>query len=191
MRTDPLSALAGVRPGLRISLRMETPDGPADRIGIILGLDDHELRLEDRAGQTHRIARASVRFARLVPTVARGRNPRHASPDMLRALAHDPGLAHDPERTPDRCWIARLCELVDHLDDTGVSTAPGEMDTRTRAARGDSRGSVHGEWAAARLMAAADLDPLAAWAARRNARNVVLTSSLDDETLRSLGLEPL
>jgi hypothetical protein len=166
-------------------MRVETPEGTADRLGLVLALGPDHVVLEDRAGVRHRVERATVRLARRVPTVARGRNPRHAPPDLLRALAADAGLGA-PVGAP--CWIARLCDLVDHLDDTGVTPPPGHADTRGFAARDGSRGLVNGEWAAFRLVEAESLEPLAAWAARRNARNVVLTSSLPTEVLDDLGL---
>lgn len=187
MRTDPLQ-IPGLRIGRRVSLRVEGSDGPTDRIGLVVGLDDSGLTLEDRTGRRVRVARESVRLARLVPTVARGRNPRHAPAELLRALAADDDLG-----APDgaACWIARLCDLVDHLDDSEVAPPPGRADTRETAVRGESRGLVNGEWAALRLVEADALEPLAAWAARRNARNVVLTSPLPDRALESLGLARL
>ncbi|MDO5499740.1 MAG: hypothetical protein Q4F67_08675 [Propionibacteriaceae bacterium] len=188
MRNDPLTHLPGVRPGVRISLRIVGPDGPTDRLGLILALSDDELTVEDRRGVRHTIPRDRVRLARLVPTVARGRNPRHAPPELLTALAHDPVLG-PPAESP--CWIARLCDLVDHLDDSEVTPLPGTPDTGTTAARNSSRGLVNGEWAAFRLADGGDLEALAAWAARRNARNVVATSPLADARLEALGLARL
>lgn len=194
MRTDPLRKLAGLRAGVRVSLRIDGPQGPTDRIGLVLALDDDVLLVEDRAGTEHEISRSSIRLARLVPTVARGRNPRHAPPEMLLAMTKDPALglpeAEETEGSPAR-WIARLSDVVDHLDDSAVVPLPSEPGTAITAACGESRGLVNGEWAAMRLVAYADLEPLAAWAARRNARNVVLTSPVPAAELRNLGLEQL
>lgn len=188
MRTDPLQNLPDLRIGRRVSVRIQEPDGPTDRIGVVTGLDESALTLEDRSGRVHRVARDSVRLARLVPTVARGRNPRHAAPPVLRALATAAELGAP---AGSACWIARLCDLVDHLDEAGVTPLPGRENTREGAAIGASRGLVDGEWAAFRLMEADALDPLAAWAARRNARNVVVTSPLPNGVLEELGLAPL
>lgn len=193
MRNDPPARLSRLRVGVRVSLRLAGPDGPTDRIGRVLSLSDDSLAVEDRSGVCHVIPRATIRLARIVPTVARGRNPRHAPRDLLMALAHDPALAADPPdgtRTPD-CWVARLCDLVDHADDTGVTSVPGTTGRARTAASGHSRGLVNGEWAALRLVTATDLQPLAAWAARRNARNVVLTSPLAPGELTALGLQAL
>lgn len=187
MRTDPLQ-IPGLGVGTRVSLRVEEADGPADRIGLVVELDEAGLTLEDRTGRLVRVARDAVRLARLVPTVARGRNPRHAPPAALRALAADEQLGAPAGAA---CWIARLCDLVDHLDDSGVTAPRGRADTRESAASGESRGLVNGEWAAFRLAETNALEPLAAWAARRNARNVVLTSSLPDRALEGLGLARL
>lgn len=193
MRNDPPARLPGLRVGARVSLRLVSPDGPTDRVGRVLSLSDDSLAVEDRSGVRHVISRASVRFARVVPTVARGRNPRHAPPDLLVALAHDPALVDDPaaDASTPACWIARLCDLVDHVDDSGVTPLPGTTDPARTAACGDSRGLVNGEWAALRLVTSAELEPLAAWAARGDARNVVLTSPLAAGELIALGLEPL
>lgn len=163
-------------------MRLEGPDGATDRIGLVLAIDADTLALEDRQLTVHRIDRSQIRLAKLVPTVARGRNPRHAPTDLLRRLAADESL----EPAGGVCWIARLCDLVDHLDDSGVHRL-----SPTSAAYADSRGLVNGEWAALSLKAAADLVPLAAWAARHNARNVVLTSPLPETDLSRLGLEPV
>lgn len=187
MRTDPLE-IPGLRIGTRVSVRVEEPDGPADRIGLVVALDGTGLTLEDRRGRTLRVPRDAVRLARLVPTVARGRNPCHAEPGLLRALAGDERLGAPAGAD---CWIARLCDLVDHLDDGGVTPPPGRSDTRESAACRESRGLVNGEWAAFRLVEASSLEPLAAWAARRNARNVVLTSTLPDRLLEERGLARL
>lgn len=182
MKPDPLHRLPHDLVGRRVSVRLQTPAGDSDRIGLVLALDAATLTLEDRAGDIHLIDRATIRLARLVPTVARGRNPRHAPADMVTALARD--LALQPFDGP--CWIARLCDLVDHLDDSGV-----RRDSASTATRGESRGLVNGEWSAFRLASATDLRPLAAWAARHNARNVVLTSRLPASTLAELGLQQL
>ncbi|WP_432559037.1 hypothetical protein [Granulicoccus sp. GXG6511] len=188
MRTDPLQNLDGLRVGVRVSLRVDTADGAADRLGLVVALDEDDITVEDRAGRVHVVGRADVRLAKLVPTVARGRNPRHAAPEVLRAMAADPRLATPPEAD---CWVARLSDLVDHLDDSGVTPLPGTTDTRTGAARAESRGLVNGEWAAFHLVEADSLEPLAAWAARRNARNAVLTSPLPDHVLEAVGLARL
>lgn len=192
MRSDPLRNLDGLRVGVRVSLRVVSTDGAADRLGLVLDLDDSTITVEDRAGRVHVIPRQDVRIAKRVPTVARGRNPLHADPTQLRSLAQDATLtAPDPTVTaPDevRYWVARLCDIVDHLDDSGVTPPPGQADTATHAARGASRGLVNGEWAAFQLADADALTPLAAWAARRNARNVVLTSALPDNVLDDLKL---
>jgi hypothetical protein len=166
--------------GRRVSVRVAIPDGLADRIGLVLGVDALRLTLEHRTGTILTIERSGIQHARVVPTVPRGRNPRHAPADQLTALAHDPFL----DAFPGPCWIARLGDLVDHLDDSGVRRL-----TPTRATRGDSRGLVNGEWSAVRLAAPADLVPLAAWAGRRDARNLVLTSGLPHDVLTGLGLE--
>ena len=187
MRKEPLQNLPGFRTGVRISMRIVDHNGTSDRLGLVLEVDEDSVLLENRAGDRERIARATIRLAKLVPTVARGRNPRHAPREMLEALAHDPVLEAP---TGSACWIARLGDVVDHLNDAGVRPVPGQ-DTRSAAARGASRGLVNGEWAALRLAAAEDLDALAAWAARRNARNVVVTSALSDDVLGNLGLERL
>lgn len=180
MRTDPLNDLPEDLPGRRVSLRLESADGLTDRIGLVLSVDAATLTLQDRTGVIHPIARGAIRWARAVPTVPRGRNPRHAPAAVVTALARDPVL--EPFGGP--CWMARLCDLVDHLDDSGVRRL-----TATTATRGDSRGLVNGEWSALRLATATDLRPLAAWAARHNARNVVLTSRLPDAELTGLGLQ--
>lgn len=182
MRTIPWDKF---RVGVRVSLRVTGADLPTDRVGLVVDSDDATLTLEDRSGQLHRIQRAQVTHARLVPTVARGRNPRHAPPQMLQALAADPILAAPAGAT---CWIARLCDVVDHLDDTGVNPLPQQQSTQQYAGREQSRGLVNGEWAALRLVEADSLNLLAAWAARRSARNVVLTSPLPPRVLRELGL---
>lgn len=182
MRNDPLSALPVDLVGRRVSLRVALPGGPAGRMGLVLAVTPTTLTMEHRTGTVQTVERASIQYARVIPTVPRGRNPRHAPADQLTALANGPGL----DAFPGRYWIARLCDLVDHLDDSDVHPLAS-----TTAARGDSRGLVNGEWSAMRLAARSDLAPLAAWAARRNARNVVLTSGLSDETLVSLGLDPL
>lgn len=182
MRNDPLQALPANLAGRRLSMRVALPDGPADRIGLVLAVDAERLTLERRTGAVETIERSRIHLARLVPTVPRGRNPRHAPADQLSDLAHDPSL----DAFPGPCWIARLCDLVDHVDDSGVRRL-----TPTSAARGDSRGLVNGEWSAVRLAASADLVPLAAWAARRDARNLVLTSGLAHDVLTSLGLDEL
>lgn len=182
MRNDPLSALPVDLVGRRIAVRVALPDGLADRIGVVLAVDPLGLSLERRTGAVETVERSLVRHARVIPTVPRGRNPRHAPPRQLTALAHDPSL----DAFPGSCWIARLGDLVDHLDDSDVRQL-----TPTTAARADSRALVNGEWSAVRLAAPADLVPLAAWAARRDARNVVLTSRLSPDVLAHLGLEPL
>ncbi|WP_425309916.1 hypothetical protein AADG42_14515 [Ammonicoccus fulvus] len=188
MRKDPLQNLPGFRTGVRVSMRIVDHDGAADRLGLVLEVDDDSVVVENRAGEQERIDRSTIRLAKLVPTVARGRNPRHAPRELLEALAHDAVLGAP---AGSACWIARLGEVVDHLDDAGVRPVPGQSDTRTAAGRGESRGLVNGEWAAVRLAAAEDFDALAAWAARRNARNVVVTSGLSEEALSNLGLERL
>lgn len=182
MRNDPLDALPADLVGCRIALRVALHDGITDRVGLVLAIDAAQLTLEQRAGIVATVERSDIRYARVIPTVPRGRNPRHAPVDHLTALAHDPSLS----AFPGPCWIARLSDLVDHLDDAGVRRL-----TPTTAARGDSRGLVNGEWSAVRLAAPADLPPLAAWAARHNARNLVLTSALPHEALTELGLERL
>ncbi|NNG18399.1 hypothetical protein HJ590_02200 [Naumannella sp. ID2617S] len=181
VRRDPLDHPDSVRPGCRLSLRLATPDGLTDRVGVLVSLAPGSLVLEDRTGERHTIEREQVAFARVIPTVARGRNPLAFDPGGLRALAHDAWLGGS-----GACWVARLADLVDHLDDSGVRQLSAE-----RAIAGDSRGLVNGEWAAVRLAAVADLDPLAAWAARRTARNLVLTSPLPDAELTALALHPL
>ena len=182
MSTDPLTALPPALVGRRLSLRLALPEGPTDRIGLVLALDATTLTLERRNGAVEQVPREQIRLARVIPTVPRGRNPLHAPEEFLRALAHDPGL----ESFPGPCWVARLGDLVDHVDDAGV-----RRPTATTAVRGESRGMLNGEWSALRLAAADDLRPLAAWAARRDARNVVLTSGLSDDDLLRLGLVPL
>lgn len=179
MRSDPLRDLPDDLVGRRVSVRLEVPGGLTDRIGLVVAVDQAHLTLEDRTGGVQAIARRTIRSARVVPTVARGRNPHRASADLITALARDPVL--QPAEGP--YWVARLCDLVDHLDDSGVRRL-----TATTATCGSSRGLVNGEWAALQLADAADLRPLAAWAARRNARNVVLTSALPEETLTAMGL---
>lgn len=188
MRKDPLQNLPGFRTGVRISMRTVDHRGASDRLGLVLEIDDDSVVLENRAGDRERIDRATIRLAKLVPVVARGRNPRHAPREMLESFAHDAELGAP---AGSGCWIARLCDVVDHLDDAGVRPVPGQSDTRSAAVRGDSRGLVNGEWAAGRLAEAEDFDGLAAWAARRNARNIVVTSELPDDVLSSLGLERL
>ncbi len=188
MRKDPLQNLPGFRTGVRISMRTVDEERASDRLGLVLEVDEDSVVIENRAGERQRIDRATIRLAKLVPTVARGRNPRHAPREMLEALAHDAELGAP---AGSMCWIARLGDVVDHLDDAGVRPIPGQSDTRSAAVRGGSRGLVNGEWAAVRLAAAEDLDALAAWAARRNARNIVVTSGLSDDVLSSLGLERL
>lgn len=182
MRNDPLDALPADLLGRRIAVRVQLPDGLADRVGLVLAVDPAALTLEQRTGTVRTIDRSGIQHARVIPTVPRGRNPRHAPADQLIALAHDPWL----NAFPGSCWIARLGELVDHLDDSGVRRL-----TSTTAKRGDSRGLVNGEWSAVRLSAPADLIPLAAWAARRDARNIVLTSGLSPDLMAALGLERL
>lgn len=193
MRTDPLQNLMGLRIGARVSLRSEVAGELVDRIGLVVDLDGTGLTLEDRTGREHRLTRSQIRLARLIPTVARGRNPRHAPPDLLRTMVSDPALGGPPGAAVEasECWIARLCDLVDHLDDTQVTPLPDQHDTRTAAAYATSRGMVHGEWAALRLLEAAALEPLAAWAARRDARNLVLTSPLPAGVLTGFGLQRL
>jgi hypothetical protein len=182
MRNDPLAALPRDLVGRRLSLRVAFPDGTADRIGLVVAQDPTTVALEQRSGAVQVIERSLIQHARIAPTVPRGRNPRHAPADLLTALAHDPSL----EAFPGPYWIARLCDLVDHLNDSGV-----RRPTATTAVRGDSRGMVNGEWAALRLATPGDLVPLAAWAARRDARNVVLTSGLPEDALLRLGLARL
>lgn len=182
MRNDPLEALPSDLTGRRIVVRVAAPDGLTDRIGLVIALDAEQLTLERRTGVIETVERRRIRQARLVPSVPRGRNPRHAPADQLIALAHDAAL----NAFPGSHWIARLCDLVDHVDDSGVRRL-----TPTSAACGDSRGLVNGEWSAVRLAAPADLMPLAAWAARLDARNIVLTSGLPADVLAGLGLEQL
>lgn len=78
MRKDPLQNLPGFRTGVRISMRIVDHNGTSDRLGLVLEVDEDSVLLENRAGDRERIARATIRLAKLVPTVARGRNPRHA-----------------------------------------------------------------------------------------------------------------
>ena len=182
LNDDALTTLPPALVGRRLSLRLALPDGPTDRIGLVLSLDATTITLEQRTGAVRTIERRHILKARVVPTVARGRDPRKAPAELLRAMAHDPSL----EAFSGPCWIARLCDLVDHLDDSGVRRS-----TADTVVRGDSRGLVNGEWVALRLAAPGDLVPMAAWAARRNARNVVLTSGLPAADLLSLGVEPL
>lgn len=181
MRHDPLERLTGVCPGVRLSLRLATEDGLSDLIGLLLELGAEELVLEDRRGVRHTVPQDRIVHARQIPTVPRGRNPEAFAASGLYALAEDPWLAG-----AGQCWVARLADLVDHLDDSQVTPVSAE-----RAERGGSRGMVNGEWAAVRLATTADLLPLAAWAARRDARNVVLTSDLPAAELTGLGLRPL
>ncbi|PFG68115.1 hypothetical protein [Enemella evansiae] len=178
VRHDPLDRLEGVRPGVRLSLRLGTGGQVTDLIGLLLSLDDLELHIEDRRGVRHTVSRGEILFARRIPTVPRGRNPLAFETGGLRALAHDGWLAGTGD-----CWVARLVDLVDHLDDSGVTAEAGD-----RVHRGESRALVNGEWVAVRLADAAALEPLAAWAARRGARNLVLTSDLPATTLAGLGL---
>lgn len=178
VRHDPLDRLEGVRPGVRLSLRLQSSQGLTDLIGLVEQLTDDEVLITDRHGVRHRVPRSDLRFARLIPTVPRGRNPLAFDPAGLRALAYHDWLAGRGD-----CWVARLADLVDHLDDSAVTPV-----ARDRGTSRESRGLVNGEWAAIRLADAADLEPLAAWAARRNARNLVLTSDLADPTLGELGL---
>ncbi|GAB3698732.1 hypothetical protein GCM10028815_03530 [Mariniluteicoccus flavus] len=135
----------------------------SDVVGLVTGLDEAVVVLERRGGTVVTIARGDVVAARVVPLVARGRNPRHFDPDQVRELAHDAGVGGSGP-----VWVGRLAELVTSLDTVGV--VDGDP-----ARSGGSVARVFGEWAAVRLEAPEDLPGLAAWAARHDARNIAVT----------------
>lgn len=166
---------AGARTGLRMSLRAVVDGAPGDVVGLVVALTDDAVELERRGGVRVRLARSDVTAARIVPLVARGRNPHHFDPEQVRRLAHDPLVGgHGP------VWVGRLADLVDSLDVPGV--------TRGDPARvGASAVRVFGEWATIALARPDDLRPLAAWAARHDARNVAVTGAADGVR----GLAPL
>lgn len=149
--------------GERISLLRAAAEGPSDGIGVVEELTETAVVLMRRDGTRMTVPRAEIRTVRRVPLVARGRNPHHFDPELVRQMAHDErGGGSGPVR------IARLCDLIDSLDVTGVSDGDP-------ARCGASTARVFGEWAAIHLADPADLAPLGAWAARRNARNVAIT----------------
>lgn len=186
---DPLAAL-DVRPGIRLSVRLRIGDGFTDRIGVVVEVSTTTLTLEDRDGERHPIPRSQLVAGRQIPTVSRGRDPRRADPTGVRTLLTDPALLQpgpttsgDPDQAP--CWIGRLSDVVDSLDDAGV------RETGRLGLHQGSRATLHGEWCAMMLETLADLRPLASWAARRGARNVALMSPLPAEKLRRAGLSEL
>lgn len=166
---------ARIAAGVRASVRAQVegrPSGPdpaelTDHVGIILALDASTLTLERRDGNVITLPRTGVVAARVVPLVARGRNPHHFAPDQVRRLAHDARVGGEGD-----VWVGRLSDLVDTLASPGVTDGdPARY--RSSAAR------VFGEWATIRLASPGDLLPLAAWAARRDARNVAVTGAAD------------
>ncbi|GAB3623562.1 hypothetical protein GCM10027418_16450 [Mariniluteicoccus endophyticus] len=173
---DPL-ARAGVSIGGRASLRVTAPDGPGDIVGVVTALDDASITMRRRGGSVTTLPRAAVTAARVVPLVARGRNPHHFARDQVCRLAHDETVGGAGD-----VWVGRLAELVSSLDDSGVSTSDG------LARHGSSAARVFGEWAAMRLEDPDDLAALGAWAALHDARNVAVTGP---GATGVRGLEPL
>lgn len=154
---DPIDRLGDqVRRGVRLSMRCLTADGPTDVIGLVLGIGTDSLRLEDRHGRAFEVARAAVRSARVVPTIARGRRPDRGQPTV---------------NVPAGCSTeaVRLCEVLTEIDFTEVEPAGAGA-----AVLGGSRAELRGEWVVIWLDGETDLGPLASWGARRNARNGLL-----------------
>ncbi|WP_026927768.1 hypothetical protein [Granulicoccus phenolivorans] len=159
-------------PGDRISVRVRIPEPPgaSDIIGRVLTVTPAAVLLEDRRGRQTEVRSEQVIAARKVPAIARGRNPAYADPARLRELL---GV--------EEAWAARLCDVVDPAGLLGQR--PVLLDGERVARFGDSRAEVTGEWVLMHLAEAEDFAPLAAWAVRRDARNVAADTPIPDPPL--------
>lgn len=156
-------------PGDRVSVRVRIQESPGatDIVGRVIVAGSGSLILEDRRGRQTEVRTDAVLAARKVPAISRGRNPAYADPTRLQELLG-----------AEQVWTARLCDVVDPaelLQQRPVIVSPSD----DRSARfGDSRAELTGEWVLLHLTGPDDFAPLAAWAVRRDARNVAADAPL-------------
>lgn len=151
--------LPGLRVGERVSLHVAGPDGGADVLGFVTGLDAAGLDVVDRRGATHRVARDAVRAGKKM-AVALGRNPLKTPRDLLDALACRAAAS-------GAVYVARISDLLAGLQPPAEVAPWGEW-----ASFGGTRARFENEW-----VTLADASPDAAraaawWATRMGARSV-------------------
>ena len=150
---DRLSPTPAV--GERLSLRV----GVRELIGFVTSLDASGLRVIDRRGTEHEVARADLVAARRVG-VSLGRDPLGAPRDLLDALASRTGVTGAP-------WVCRLSVLLAGRTPP-ASVAPwGEW-----AEPGGVRARFEGEWVTLCDATVADAVAAGWWATRMGARAV-------------------
>jgi GNAT superfamily N-acetyltransferase len=110
-----------VRVGETVSLRVSTPAGPADVVGVVLALAPDSLTLRRRDGRVETVAVADVQAGRVVPPPAAVTVPT----DELELVAAAGWRALDEERLGD--WILRASAGVTSRGNSAVVVGdPGQ-----------------------------------------------------------------